>query len=287
MSDQITEARVQKYKGNVAHLLQQRGSKLRKGVMTSAEQGKGARPVTQIGAVNPVKRTNRHGDTPLVQTPHDARWVHPVDYEWADLIDKQDELRMISDMKSPYAVNGAYAMGRAQDDEIIAAFSGTSKTGEEGGTDTSLPAAQTIAVGGTGLTLAKLKEAKQILMAAEVDIENDILFMAITALQHTELLDISEATTVDSNNTKVLVNGKVTAFMGFNFIHSERLTVSSGDTLCPAWAKSGMHLGIWGDIVTRITERADKSYSTQVYCKTTIGATRLEEEKIVMVTCNI
>ena len=84
----------------------------------------------------------------------------------------------------------------------------------------------------------------------------------------------------------VLVDGKITAFMGFNFIVTTRLTTASGDRLCAAWAQSGMALGIWNDITTKISERADKSYATQVYCKVTCGATRVEQGKVIRVICD-
>ena len=41
------------------------------------------------------------------------------------------------------------------------------------------------------------------------------------------------------------------------------------------------------DISTKISEREDKSYATQVYVKATIGATRLEKGKVVKVSCQI
>ena len=46
------------------------------------------------------------------------------------------------------------------------------------------------------------------------------------------------------------------------------------------------HLGIWNDITTKISERADKSYATQVYVKGTFGATRVEEGKVVEIICD-
>jgi hypothetical protein len=52
-----------------------------------------------------------------------------------------------------------------------------------------------------------------------------------------------------------------------------------------AWAKSGLHLGMWNDINTKISERADKSYASQVYVKGTFGATRTEEKKVVEILC--
>ena len=287
MSNQVTTAFVQQYSTNVAHLLQQKGSKLRDSVMTSAATGKAAKVVEQVGAVNAVKRTTRHADTPLIDTPHSARWTFPVDYEWADLIDDQDKVRMLINPQSPYAVNGAYAMGRAIDDEIIGAFFGTSKTGENGSTDEAF-SGNTVSAGTSGaLEIGQLLEGKRMLMENEVDLDNDQIFMAITAEQHEDLLGMSQIQTIDSNSTKVLVDGQVRSFLGINFITTQRLDTSvAASQDCPMWAKSGMHLTVWNDITTKVEERADKSFATQVYVKGTFGATRLELGKVVKVVAD-
>lgn len=287
MSFEVTTAFVQQYKDNVQMLLQQRGSKLRECVMTDSYTGKAAKAVEQIGPVTAQKRTTRHGDTPLISTPHDARWVFPTDYEWADMIDDQDKLRMIIDPTSPYAVNGAYALGRAMDDLIIEAAFADSKTGENGTTTTAFDTAnQQIAASATGLTIAKLRETKEILLSNEVDTDNDELYMFVTAKQLTDLLATTEITSSDFNTVKALVQGQVDTFMGFKFKHTERLAVDgSSDRRVIAFAKSGMHLGLWNDINGRISERDDKSYATQVYVKGTFGATRIEEGKVVEILC--
>ena len=82
-------------------------------------------------------------------------------------------------------------------------------------------------------------------------------------------------------------DGKITGFMGFNFIHSERLnTNGSSQRRCPAYAKSGMHLGIWENISTDVDQRKDiRGLPYQVYAYMTCGATRIEEEKIVEIPC--
>ena len=74
--------------------------------------------------------------------------------------------------------------------------------------------------------------------------------------------------------------------MGFNFIDSQRLALTSTNRTVITWAKSGLHLGIWNDINVEIADRPDKSHSTQVYVKGTFGATRVEEEKVVAITCS-
>ncbi len=286
MSNEILDWSVIDYKATVEALLQQRGSKFRGAVMEDSYHGKSGAAVNQIGAVNAQLRTTRHADTPLIETPHDRRWVYPSDYEWADLIDDADKLRTIADPTSPYAINGAMAMGRSIDDVIITAATGTSKTGEDGSTSTTFPAAQTAGTTSGGLTVAKLREAMQLLIAAEVDVDNEPLFCAIGAQQHDDLLGETQAVSLDYTNRPVLVDGRIRAFMGFNFIDSQRLALSGTDRTAICWAKSGIHLGVWNDINVQISDRADKSYSTQVYVSGSFGATRVEEKKVVAITCS-
>lgn len=287
MSFEITTAFVQQYATNVALLLQQRGSKLRDCCTVGSYTGKAAKTVEQIGAVTAQVRTSRHSDTPLISTPHDARWVFPTDFELADLIDDQDKLRMLIDPTSSYAINQAYAHGRSLDDLIISAALGDARTGENGTTTTGFATAtQQIAAAASGLTIAKLRTAKKIFMRNEVDMDMDELYIAVTAEQVEDLLATTEVTSSDYNTVKALVQGDIDTFMGFKFKHIERLGVDgSGARRCIAWAKSGMHVGIWDDINTRIGERPDKSYSTQVYTKSTFGATRVEEKKVVEILC--
>mgnify|MGYP003115247084 FL=1 len=86
---------------------------------------------------------------------------------------------------------------------------------------------------------------------------------------------------------KALVQGDINTFVGFEFIVSNRLKVDSTPSrLCYAFAQDGIKLAIGKDIMARIDERSDKSYSTQVYYCATFGATRMEEDKVVEIACN-
>ncbi len=297
MSFQVPTHFVQAYSTNVEMLLQQRGGKLLATVSQGSYTGKGAKAVEQIGPVKPVKNLSRHADTALISTPADARWVFPNDYEWADLIDEQDKLRMLIDPQSAYVMNAVNAMRRAQDDEILQAFFAASATGENGTTSTAFPAGQIVGVnvGGanSNMNVAKLRAAKRLFMAAGVDLEYEKLFTAITSADHDGLLNEIQVTNLDYNNKPTLVEGKVTSFMGFNFIPVEfsdasaydaaASLISGGNRLVPAWSTGAMHLGMWNDITTRVSVRDDKRYATQVYAKTTVGATRLQEKKVVQI----
>ena len=59
-----------------------------------------------------------------MDTPHSRRKVTMDDYDWADLIDNEDKVRMLISPQSEYAQAGAWAMGRAMDDAIITAATG-------------------------------------------------------------------------------------------------------------------------------------------------------------------
>ena len=72
---------------------------------------------------------------------------------------------------------------------LSSAALGTSMTGENGSTSTVFDTTnQRIAVGGTGLTVAKLRQARRILMANEVDVSADPLYIAVTGLIYVLIL---------------------------------------------------------------------------------------------------
>ena len=286
MSVEITTAMVEQYQSNVQLLSQQRGSVLRNAVRIESVKGEDAY-FEQIGATAAQKKTSRHMDTPQVDTPHSRRKVSVDDYVWADFIDNEDKLRTLIDPTSPYAVNAVNAFGRAIDDAIIAAASGTAYTGKAGGTAVALPSAQKVAVGTTGLTIAKLIEAKGILWKGEID-DSIPLHIAVSAQQLEDLLAIEQITSSDYAAVKALVRGDVDSFMGFTFHRTERLTLTAATDVrtCFAWAQDGLCLGIGADIHTKISERADKNNLIQVWCGMTIGATRMEEAKVVEIMCD-
>ena len=289
MSNQITTAFVQQYSSNVQMLSQQMGSYLRSAADVETIVGKNAF-FDQVGKTTAQLRTSRHADTPQIETPHSRRRVSLADYEWADLIDNQDKVRMLIDPTSSYAKAAAAAMGRAMDDVIISALGGTSYTGETGATSVSLPAGQKpySASQTTGLTVAKLLEAKRILDSADVD-PSLPRFIVVGPKQIADLLNTTEVKSSDFNTVKALAQGQLDSFLGFKFIMSNRLqfdATNTDDRLVYAFTQDAIKLAIGKDVMARIDERADKSYSTQVYYCMSIGATRMEEEKVVEIACD-
>lgn len=285
----ISTAFVKQFGSNLDFLVQQKGSLLRNAVRMETVVGEEAY-FDQLASTAAQKKTTRNSDTPLIKSDHRRRRVTMYDYEWADLIDKEDKLKMLIDPQSDYAINAAWALGRSIDDAIIEAYSGTAYAGKAGGTSTIFTAANIVSCGATGLTLQKLLDGKEILDGNDVD-PNEERYVVVTAKQLSDLLNISEVKSADYNTIKALVRGEVDTFLGFKFLVCNRLASTNGGTVAAngrsvlMFVKSGMLLALAKDINTQITQRADKSYATQVYACMGIGATRMEEEKCVQILC--
>ena len=289
MSNQITTAFVQQYSNNVQMLSQQMGSRLREAVDVESVTGKNAY-FDQVGSTTAQLRTSRHASTPQVDTPHSRRRVSLATYEWADLIDDADKVRMLIDPTSSYSKAAAAAMGRAMDDVIVTALGGDSYSGETGSTTVALPSTQKFATSNQsdGLTVAKLLDAKKKMDLKDVD-PSIARYIVCGAQQISDLLNTTEVKSSDFNTVKALAQGQVDSFLGFRFIMSNRLNfdaTNTDDRLIFAFTKDAVKLAIGSDIGSKISERADKSYSTQVYFSMDIGAVRMEEEKVVQIPCN-
>jgi len=273
VSTNIVTFYVQQYAKVLNELVQQKTSRLRKFVTEDKYVGQAGSPV-----------------------------VYPSDYDLPQLFDNFDKLRLLIDPKGKFVNNAHNAANRQYDDLIISALGGTAQTGVSGGTATVLPAAAVVSVqqgatAPTGLTVAKLRQAKLVLMQNEAysDEEEDPgdpmsgLVCVAGARQLDNLMAEAQVVSKDFNDNPVLEEGRVKRFLGITFIRSERLPTGTDDqagtsTKCFIWQREGMHLGIWNDISTNISQRHDlQSEPWQSYVYMTAGATRLEEARVMQV----
>jgi hypothetical protein len=294
MSFQVDTALVQSYRANIEIKFQQMGSRLRPTVRNETQSSE-FDFYDRIGPVDAVEVTNRHGDTPLISTPHDRRRVGLRDFDWADLIDNKDKLRMLADPTSSYVTNAVMALGRAQDDVIIQAAFGTAYTGKTGSTSVTFPAASEIAVNfveagtaaNSNLTVGKLRRARYLLDKAEATTEGQYdLYIAVDPSQVQSLLRTTEVTSSDYNTIKALVNGEIDTYMGFKFIKSNRLAVTSNIRECICYERQGLLLSSGMEIKVDVGPRRDKRNSIQVYVCGSFGSTRMWEEKVLRIKCD-
>ena len=281
--------------------LQQMGSKIRGLVREGFHVGKQASPVNQIGAIQLKAPAGRFAPIQRTDPDFTRRWVFPQDGELAQLIDTFDELKTIVDPKSQYSDNASQAVGRAWDDCLIANAFATSQTGQ----DAASLSAETFNTGSTatnsgfqvpvsfgagatavGLTVAKLIEVKRTFRHYHVDIEADPISGVIGSTQEADLLKQVQVVSTEINDRPVLTDGRITRFLGINFVVSERLQVASSVRNCIFFAKSGLYLGVWKDMTNIASQRNDLSgHPYQIYTMVSFGATRTQPGKVVQVQC--
>jgi hypothetical protein len=278
---------VKQFQDTVTMLVQQSDSRLRGCVMVDTNFKGEKKFYEQYATDSMVELSSRYADTPVQLPDHRRRMVTPRYYVSNTLEDPKDALQMLIDPKSTYMQAKQAAANRQIDDIIIAAFNATAYTGQEGSTTQAFDASNQVSVNtgatNSGMNKAKVLRAKRLLDAAEVD-DNERYAVA-SARQFEDLLNITEVTSSDYNVVKALVEGSLNTWVGFAWKRSARLGTSNSNRLCYFWQKKAMQLAIQKDVEGRVDERADKNYALQVYMKLCMGATRLEESRIVEVAC--
>ncbi|MGH8037073.1 MAG: phage capsid protein [Stenotrophomonas sp.] len=280
MSQYITEAFVQQFADNFKHVAQQTESRFQSAVTLEPGIVGMSKSVNRLGQRKAQRRLVRHGDTPINDQPHSTRFIDLFDWEDGDMIDDLDKVRMLVDPTSDYVKAMVNAMNRTKDEVVIGVLGGNSRSATG---NVALPASQKIAVAGTGLTKAKIIQAKTMFRQKEADaIGGEELYMAYSAQAAGEILSDSTLTSADFMASKFLESGDVVGkWLGFTWIPSEMLPKVGNTRFLYAWAKSGVALGIGKDTTTRVGEDPGKGFNVRVYAKQAIGATRIEEEKVV------
>ena len=280
----ITTAFVKQYTDNIRLLAQQKGSKLRSTVEVDTEFTGEFKFYDQMGKDEMEEKLSRNQDTPTDVADHKRRRITKRDFVHNKLLDLEDQLAMIVDPKSKYSLSAGYAAGRKMDDVIIEAFNARAYTGKEGSTPADFTPANQIAAGGTGLTKTKMMSAMQKL--DDNDVEEEDRHIACAPKQVVNLLGTVEVASSDYNVIKALVEGKINSWLGFQFHKTTRLKTNvAGARLVYCWHRWAIQLAIQKEPSARADQRADKNYAWQVFMSMSIGASRLEEERIMEIAC--
>lgn len=286
MSDPFIETFfVDEFKSGIEHLAQQDMSRMRPLVRLETVSAERA-SFDQLGVTSMNRRLGRHVDTEYSDTPHERRWVTPLPYDVADLVDKPDRLRVLNDPTNEYTRSFAKAAGRNYDDVLIAAATAVAQTGENGAVNTIYDTAMDVLVGGAGMTLDKILAAKENLDGNEEDDMDRTIVCG--SRQFRDMLSLVEVTSADFNTMRALTTGRIEGFVGFNFVRSERLPVAragAGIRDCLYFQKSALALGEAETGTATIDRMPNKRNSIQVLYQQDIGATRMRETGVGRIEC--
>jgi hypothetical protein len=279
MADTQNIIYAQAYSQNIMQLAQQKYSKLINTVYLKPNVNAKTFFQDQIGSWSMTAKGGRNVQTPNNDPALARRMGTMLDYHDNRMLDRGDELRSISDPRSAYTIAAAQSLGRRIDDVIIeAAISTTQMSGETG--TTTAPTTATILASAANFTLTKVSAIKQALDASDVEAEDRYLVIDTATLNNA--LTQTAMSSADYNTVKALVRGELNTFMGFTWIMTTRLASSSiGATLIGlAYQKNALCLAMAAQPLVRTDERADLSYSWQIYYELNCGAARLEEARI-------
>jgi hypothetical protein len=291
MSLDITQFYPTEFERSWTHVAQQMDARLRNAVTPGGNLTGKRKSFNLLNDYEMEEVTTRKGDTPDGDTSGEKYWMYARKFEKVITFDEDDErqLGQIVLPDSDEVKNMAMAYNRKVDDIIIAAFDATRFIGEDGTTTDAFPSGQSIAVnfGGSnsGLTLGKIRETARIMN--ENEIEDSGRYFAYAAQQLDNLLAITEVTSRDYSDLMALRDGKISYYMGFTWIPTQRLPINTGTDVrsCFAWHKSAIKFGE-GNRNSYIDILPNKRHAKQIRSVGRLGAVRTENEKVVRVYCD-
>jgi hypothetical protein len=265
--------------------------KVRTEVIRNAKEGY----FDRLGLAEGEDMVTRHPATPNHEIPNTRRRCSITGYHVNSYIDHLDKLQMMLDPQNEYTQAQAANLGRVIDDRIIAAMLGTANCGEAGGTAVTF-ASDSLSINGNGtvttlgtaaapsandISLVKMLLMMQIFNQADVDPDITKWWM-VNPKTTMDMLNLTEVKSADYNTVKVLVDGDVSSWMGFNWFWSNRVTQEATNACYRsiAWAQDGVIFGTSEGIMNRVSEREDLSYTIQVYSRMVNGAVRLDGDKV-------
>ena len=325
----ITDAYVQAYKAGFEQAYQQSESKLQP-YFEQETQNEEFQYFDRIGTAEAMTEdATRYGDNPNSEITHDRRRIGLKDYELGKYVDEKDLKRVLTDPMNAYTQALLASGKRKIDDIIIEKFFGEAYVGKSGATTRTFVTASTvedntkITVGsesagdittagafvksttantegftvgadyeevGSGLTLEKLRAARTTMLKLHAIDQDTIVNCFLSAKQLDDLLGINEVVSSDFAVRKALAEGSVTTFLGFRFIHTERLPLSTGSggderrviVSVPKALKFSTSTALKGD-VWRVPAKKNIPY---VYFKLAAEASRMWGEVSGEIRCN-
>jgi hypothetical protein len=314
LTDGIPTNFVDDFKNDLKHVTQQKKSLFERATMTESLVGAEDKAFEMIDKMEMQSKTGRNPQTPRNDISTQRRWVFTDPYHNAYQFDKDDDLSHKLDPAGATVTALRRGRNRKVDDIILAAFEATVQSGRRNNSDTITWASEngnvkyTDSSGGrtiphdcsegncsaadTGMTAEKAELIVEYF--AMNDVDEEIIYCAISPRQATDLFGQDQYVSADYNSDKPLVTGRyLRKWMGINWIQSTKIVKGSSNDVdsdtnvfeCWAWAKEGIILGVSDSITVDIHPRYDLSMAQEVYVHMNMGAMRFNEDYILKIEC--
>lgn len=283
MSATITQAFVQQWDSAIRLQAQQKESRLARLITDRGTiTGESFTANRLAPAEDTPQNLTRHGDTVFSETTHSTRVGLMQDFFQALPVDRNDEPKLLANPNGAYQESLVNAWNRRKDRVIFAALTGAAQLKD--GSTVAVPSGQTILHGSAGMTKSKIITARKLFRKNEADEHNgEELFMVYNAEMLEDILADPTLTTVDQVTVKAFQEGDINRkWAGFNWIPYEQITLSGSTYTTVAFTRSACHFGT-GYVEGSAGRRKDKKNLMQVDMGGSVGAVRVEEEKVVLI----
>jgi hypothetical protein len=274
----VTEVQIETYESTLIQLAQQRMSRVMPWVMQRGEESAGHNwPV--LNSADATLKT-RNQATPETGAVFGERRSVPITMDIGELVEPEDIIQVLIDPLSGLAQSQVYSIGRSYDDELFDACERDADDGD-GGT-VALPGAQTIGDGTASISFDLVTEVTEQFLNNDVDPDEPKVWF-VSPAQVRKLLQLTEMTSADYNSLRPLETGMPTNWMGYTWIPSTRLNApSGGEVNCPVMTADAIGFNLNEGMTSRVKEDPTMSFAWRVYCRSTFGAVRVQDEKIVI-----
>lgn len=233
-----------------------------------------------------------------INNPNSVRpWIVQRPYSNGQGVDKLDEVSTKIDLKGAYTQAGVADVNRFLDKAFLDAcfrdmIVGTNGTDTQAFDTTNYRIPNTVgATSATGMNSEKILNARQIILAGDVDLDDpdNQMYMGMNAAMERNLLDDPRVTSSQYRNSLIFdndENGKkvLRGWNGVLFIHSEKMAKSGSDFLVPFWCKSGIQAATWQDITGTIRQLPQyKGQPWYAEWEVNKNFTRTEQKKVVQI----
>lgn len=273
MATSIDQAFIKQFEREVHESYQRQGSKLRNTVRTIGDVN-GSTAVFQKVGKGTASTKSTHGMVPVMNLAHSSIECTLQDYYAGDWVDRLQELKINIDERQVIANAGAYALGRKTDDLIIEALSGVTGT-------------QEIDDGNSGMTLAKVMEAFEMLGSADVPDDGE-RYAVVGWKQWSELLQIDEFSSADYVGSDDLPfrGTQAKRWLGTLWVPHSGLPVDGSDIRSCFWYhRTAIGHAAGSDVKTDITWHGDRA-AHFVNNMMSQGSARIDDTGIVAILCD-
>ncbi len=283
MAVDISKVYISTFERTLRHLAQQSITRLRPYVTERATNGKD-HGWERLSAATSTSKAAGLVPTPSTGGTYSRRLSLAQTIHAGDSTQQEDVVQMLIDPNSNQAASLAMAIRRAWDVEILAAATGDALDGD--GVIVPFNPAQQI-VAATDITFDLVTQVQEKYLDNNIEPDVPKVFV-IGPAQVRKLMQLTEQTSSDYVNREALQtlrnSGIVYNWMGFTWIMSTLLNINAGapDTIdCVSFTKRGLGMQMNRDMLVRIAEDPTQSFAWRIYCATTFGVVRTEDEHVV------